>query len=179
MSQPAVIALSGRPGSGKSTLARALADALCWPCVSSGNYVRQVAAHQGLPDTRENLQQLGESIIENEGIATFGQLVLTAGGWSPGQPVVIEGVRHVSFLAALRALVVPLRLWHVHVQAGELVRHARLRARGTGEIDRLETIEGHSTEADVPGKLRGLADLIIDADRPLESLIRIVVAALP
>ena len=171
-----VITFSGRLGSGKSTLANEIATILKWPSVSFGRYVRSVAEEQGIDNRRESLQALGAALIEKEGMTNFANSVLRSSGWHPGEPAVVEGIRHVALLPILRVLAAPTPLKHFHLKITEDAQRSRLEARETGEIERLGTIESHSTEADVAEKLEALADFILDADQPLETLVASVVA---
>lgn len=95
--KPAAIAFSGSIASGKSTIAAAVAEALHWPCVSFGNYVRFVARSQGLVESREVLQAIGADLVEKD-VAEFARAVLAQADWRPGQSIVIDGIRHVTVL---------------------------------------------------------------------------------
>src|SRR5690242_7997878 len=99
-----VVALSGRIGSGKSALASRLAQCLGCERVSFGDYVRAAALAKGLEPTGENLQLVGAALVE-AGWEPFCRAVLAQAPWQPGQPLVVDGVRHVDALAHLKRLV--------------------------------------------------------------------------
>ncbi len=179
MTTPALIALSGRLGSGKSTLARELAAHLGWPLASFGGYLRGIAAERGLPNTREALQGLGASLLEREGARSFCESVLRLAGWRPGQPAIVEGVRHIAVAAALWEWATPLPSLLVYLQTSEDVRLGRLGQRGEKALEQLPTIESHSTEADVDERLSALANLLVDSDQEVSAMVQKVVAALP
>lgn len=155
-----VVSISGGIASGKSTLARSLADALGWPVASFGAYVRSVAIGRGLDDTRANLQAVGADLVRG-GTDSFAREVLTAAGWHPSKPAILEGVRHLDVLDSIQRVVSPLDVVHVHVSTPDEDRKARALARG--ETDpRFETDEAHSTERDVRNILPALASIHVD-----------------
>src|SRR5207237_1082407 len=86
--KPLVMALSGRIGSGKTTVSTEVARRLGWVRTSFGDYVRSLARSRGLDDSRETLQPLGASVL-NEGVEPFCRAVLAQAGWTSGTPVVI------------------------------------------------------------------------------------------
>jgi len=126
---PIVLAFAGRIASGKSTLSMNVARALSWPYVSFGNYVRQVAWSKGLVCSRQVLQNIGATLID-QGWDRFCRAVLSQVDWDPGQPLVIDGIRHVEAIDMLRQLVAPSKLLLVFVAVSELERKGRLRQRG-------------------------------------------------
>lgn len=155
-----VIAISGRIASGKSSLADALAKKTGWPLASFGAYVRVEAVRRGLSASRESLQAVGAELVES-GPDAFVRIVLGHFGWRPGHPLVIEGVRHVTILDAIRRVVAPITVSHIHVVAKEADRRERLARRGEGE-GQLTSVEMHSTERDVLTTLPSMADILVD-----------------
>ena len=76
-----VICFSGRIGSGKSSVTKALANALHWRRASFGDYVRaRVAEQGGDPASREDLQNLGQALVEANPEA-FAVAVIHAAGY--------------------------------------------------------------------------------------------------
>jgi dephospho-CoA kinase len=73
--KPIVVGFAGSIASGKSTLSIEVASSLEWQRVSFGDYVRTVAQSQGLGDSREMLQAVGASLI-NQGMEQFCKAVL-------------------------------------------------------------------------------------------------------
>jgi adenylate kinase family enzyme len=172
---PLVLAFSGRIGSGKSTLSSAVALRLAWPYASFGDYIRFAARARGLDQTsRKILQDLGAQLIE-DGWESFCRSVLAQADWEPGQPLVIDGVRHAEAVDMLRQLVAPEHVVIVFVAVSDEVRAQHLRARG-GNDRPLSHLESHSTEAQVQTALPYLADLRVDGAQPLETLVDEIVA---
>src|SRR5574341_206680 len=101
------------------------------PRVSFGDHVRAEARRLGLDDSaREVLQAVGEALI-GAGWERFCRSVLAQADWTPGRPLVIDGVRHVQAVETLRPLVAPAALRLVYLEVPESVRERRLRNRGT------------------------------------------------
>lgn len=165
--KPAAIGLSGRIGTGKSAVAEALGQSVGWSRASFGDYVRSVADEQGLGQTRDVLQELGAFLVAQD-ITGLCQKVLRQSGWGPGHPVIIDGIRHYSVLQTLRQLVSPLRLFLVYLEASDVDRRARLMARESGIVAKLEKFDSDSTEVEVT-KLAQIADLKMKAsDHPTQ-----------
>jgi cytidylate kinase len=157
-----VVAFAGRIGAGKSSVAKALANHLGWKLASFGAYIRTVASSRVLSVSRESLQAVGEELEATDATALC-RAVLDAASWQPGQPLVIEGIRHVRVLKILKALVAPQPMVFIFLAADEEQRRSRLRDRGTGEADRLDAVEAHPTEQDVLTYLPKLADLVLSS----------------
>ena len=154
-----VVALSGRTLSGKSSVTRVLSERLGWPSVSFGDFVRAEAAERGLPDSREVLQDLGQDLISELGWEDFCVATLdNAGLDSKSAPCIIEGVRHVDALSALRSAFSPASVLHVHLDVSDELRAVRLEAAGIPEVQG-EEWEEHMTERDVAEILPEEADL--------------------
>jgi transcriptional regulator with XRE-family HTH domain/adenylate kinase family enzyme len=169
--EPLVLAFSGKIGSGKTTLCQQMADALGWKRASFGEYLRTVAKSQGLEDSRDVLQELGESLV-TRGPEEFCRSVLVHFGWNSGEPLVIDGVRHVAIFEALRKLVAPLELRLVFIDVDEKTRRARLKQTDRDVLDRLSQVEAHSTERDVVATLPSLASRHVHGDRPVNEVVR-------
>lgn len=169
--KPIVLGFAGSIASGKSTLSVEVASSLGWECVSFGDYVRTVAQHQGLGTSREVLQSVGASLI-NQGMEQFCSSVLAQANWKPGQPLVVDGIRHVEVASMLRRLVAPSELLLVFVAVNESIREVRLIEKGLAQREELQQIEAHSTEAQVQTVLLGMADLIVDNTRTIKELVK-------
>lgn len=163
-----IVALSGRMGSGKTTAAFLLACRLAWLHVSFGDYVRDIANLREVSPTRRNLQEIGMQLTDG-GMERFCREVLKHSGWRPGFSAVVDGIRHVSAVEAIRDLVRPTGVLHVHLEAPEGVRQDRLRRRGdsTFRIDGL-----HPVEAEVSALLPRAADVVISTDRSESDLVQ-------
>ena len=172
---PLVLAVAGSIGSGKSTLAHGVAAALDWPVLGFGDYVRQIAHQQGQEESRAVLQEIGAALVA-AGEDGFCRAVLGAAGWAPGQSLVIEGVRHVEIVLALRRLVRPTPLKLVFVAVDEDIRQERLQTRALADAAQLPQIDQHSTEIQVKAALAPLADLVVDGTQLPGTLIKEIVS---
>src|SRR5690349_9905815 len=96
-----IIAFSGLPQTGKTTLARLLARELQCKFVSFGDFVRREALNRGILNaTRQDLQNLGQSLV-TENVREFCRNVLRTVNFSPGEQVVLDGVRHQKVLEVI------------------------------------------------------------------------------
>lgn len=172
-----VLAISGAIASGKTTIARYVASAVGWPWTSFGAYVRAEAERRGFPDDRPTLQRLGDELVAH-GIESFCRAVLVAAGWSPGSPAVLDGVRHVAVVQALRDLVAPQPLVLVYVTVPADVRATRLQVRGVG-FSAQQQHDAHANEADVLTSLPQMADVVLDGSLPPHALLASLSRALP
>lgn len=168
--KPIVVGFAGSIASGKSTLSIEVASSLEWQRVSFGDYVRTVAQSQRLGDSREVLQAVGASLI-NQGMEQFCKAVLAQVNWQPGQALVVDGIRHAEIIPVLRQIVTPLDFRLVFVGVNESIREARLVERGLSDRQQWQQFEAHSTEAQVQTVLLTMADLTVDGTRKIEDLV--------
>jgi dephospho-CoA kinase len=167
----AVLAFAGRMGSGKTTLTTALAKALGCKRASFGDYVRHVVKERGLEQTRENLQKIGTELLDQDRLG-FCSEVLHYAGWTPGEPLIIDGLRHAETIDLIRQLVSPLSLRIVYLEIDDDIRLGRLGARGEGEREALALAESHSSEQQVTSILARMAHLTIDSGVPVQESVR-------
>lgn len=172
--KPIVLSFAGSIASGKSTLSIEVASSLGWQRVSFGDYVRTVAQRQGLGESREVLQAVGATLV-NQGMEQFCRAVLAQVNWQPRQPLVVDGIRHAEVVSALRRLVAPSKLLLVFVAVNESTREARLIERGLTHQEQWQQFETHSTEAQVQTVLREMANLTVDSTRKIEELVKEIV----
>ena len=161
--RPTAVAISGPVASGKSTVAAAVSAQTGWAVCSFGQYVRHQAHELGVSPDRPGLRRLGEELLGRDPLG-FCVATLRLGGWSPGEGVVIEGVRHAHVLESLRTTLDPLELIFAFVDAPEELRRERLASRRDTALD-LEETQAHSTEVEVPG-LRTKGDIELDGSAP-------------
>jgi ribosome-binding protein aMBF1 (putative translation factor)/dephospho-CoA kinase len=172
--EPIVVGFAGRIGSGKSSLSIEVAQALGWPRASFGDYLRNVARSEGLDESREVLQELGESFVERD-VDAFCRAVLAHYDWKAGEPLIIDGIRHAEVVEALRKLVAPLEVRIVFLDVNDQKRIERLQQFDESIPKKIETIEKHPTEQQVREVLPGLADLHLAGDRSIGELAETVV----
>jgi dephospho-CoA kinase len=168
--KPIVLGFAGSIASGKSTLSIAVASALGWQRVSFGDYVRTVARNQGLGDSREVLQAVGASLI-NQGQEQFCKAILAQSNWEAGQPLIVDGIRHAEIVPIMRQIVDPWDFRLVYIVVNEPIREARLLERGLNDRQQWQQFEAHSTESQVQALLPEMADLTLDSTRKIEDLV--------
>lgn len=169
------VAIAGRIAAGKSSVSTDLASRLGWKRASFGDFVRSVAAQRGLDASREVLQKIGEE-LEATDRAMFCKDVLEFARWNNGDPVVIDGIRHVRILEEIKRILDPQRLLFVYLDAADAIRKARFTARESSNADVLTAVETHSTEVDVVSKLPDLADLrLSNDDGTVQDLVEMIV----
>jgi dephospho-CoA kinase len=169
-----VIAFSGKLGSGKTTISDATAKALGWPLVGFGDYVRKVVLERGLAGTRENLQAVGAELLEGDS-CDFCKAVLSSGGWTWREPLLVDGLRHVRTIAIIQKLISPAKLRIVSISVSEVTRLQRLGQRSQLDAASISTIEAHSSEQEVSSILCNHADLVINGEKPVNVLVAEVV----
>lgn len=165
-----VLALAGKIASGKSTLAVNFAEAVGWPHVSFGDYVRGVARERGLEETREVLQEIGDKFIR-EDLEGFCKSVLAQADWQPGMPLVVEGIRHAEVNSLLRRMVAPSKYFLVLVSVDDQTRKARLQQEGIDDRELVERVETHPTEEQIKTVLPHIADYKLKGTDPIPVLI--------
>lgn len=177
MRTPVVVGLSGRVGSGKSSLAACLAERSGWLRAAFGDYVRELARIRGLRhEDRQILQAVGLAEIA-KGWRPFCSAVLNHAGWEPGTPLIVEGIRHREAAETIRGITRPDKSFLVYLAAEDDLIAARLKVRGK-DVGSLGEIEGHATESQTRDELPRIADLVLDASRPLEELAQTVLDVL-
>lgn len=131
--RPALVAIAGPIGSGKTTTARLLSQHTGWPATSYGDAIRAAAAACRIPGDRHQLQRIGAVLIAR-GWDAFTERVLDQVAWKPGDAVIVEGLRHVEAVTALRQVTAPLPafLFYLDLPAAEgLARAPAMASRTT------------------------------------------------
>ncbi|MGB5970004.1 MAG: AAA family ATPase [Spirulinaceae cyanobacterium] len=172
--KPMVLGFAGQIASGKSTLSKEIAKYLGWQRVSFGDYVRTIAQYQGLDESREVLQTIGASLM-NQGKTQFCESVLAEANWKPEHPLVIDGIRHSEIVSILRQIVSPLDFSLIFVFVNESVRCNRLVERGFSNYQHQQKIEADSTEVQVQNILSKIADLTLDGTHNSKDLVQEIV----
>lgn len=156
---PAVVAISGPIGSGKTTITTQLSTRLQWPHAAYGDLIRSVARSRGLPHDRATLQQIGTELI-NAGWDAFTRLVLGQASWMPGEPLILDGLRHLDAATSLTEIVAPLPTIVVYLDVPAATGIARARRRDNLPDDPQRHEERHPVELDLPA-VSGSADLVL------------------
>jgi cytidylate kinase len=159
-----IIVFGGSSHTGKTTLARRLADLLQCKFVSFGDYVRAEARRRGiLSPTRKNLQDLGQELVQAD-VLSFCTEVLETVSFSPGERLVIDGIRHKEVFQAIVDLTCGQSIKLIYLYAPVEVRKARNTNQGGGTPD-LRNIDAHEVESQTNSQIRDMADLAVDASR--------------
>jgi len=159
-----ILAFAGKIGSGKSTLSKSVAEDLHFLYASFGNYVRKLAIDKGIAVTRPNLQDLGEQMVR-EDVHAFSLAVLKEAGWCPGASIVLDGIRHIEAINAIRTIVYPdvFKLIYIEIRDDE-IRELRVSIRE----ENLSTVDQHPTEKQIMNNsLTNAADLVVNAEEPI------------
>lgn len=166
-----VVCFAGQIGSGKSSLSRALAGSLGWPRTAFGDYLRKEAAKIGQdPDSRQVLQDLGQSLVERDA-KQFCRAVLADGGFAPQGNLLVDGVRHVDVQRLIAELVAPSKTKLIYLAAGDAQRLERISDRSDGQSD-FARAESHSVEAQLRDSLPALADAHINTEIGFDGVLR-------
>jgi adenylate kinase family enzyme len=168
-----IFIFSGASRVGKTSLARKVASALGVSSASFGDYVRSQATlllNERMA-TRQQLQDIGQKLVmENPELLCC--RVLAAGGFTPGRPMILDGLRHFRLVPVLQKMSPGAVLKLVYVEATQDLRIDRW----DGEITRSElaNVDSHPVEAELMD-IRDNADLIVDTRQGLEQCFRIVI----
>jgi cytidylate kinase len=171
---PAVVAISGPIGAGKTTVASLLAGRLGWPRAAYSDLIRSVATSRGLTHDRATLQQIGTELIAT-GWDTFTRQVLGQVAWTPGEPLIIDGLRHCDAATSLASAVAPVPTVVIYLDVPSEVGTARARRRDQVPADSAQRAERHPVESGLPA-VRAIADLAVPASdtRPAALASRII-----
>jgi dephospho-CoA kinase len=167
------IAFAGKIGSGKTTISTAVSRALGCKRASFGDYVRHIVSNRGLELTRENLQRVGTEILEADRFE-FCRNVLEYSGWSRGESLVIDGLRHSETIPLLNRLVSPTKVRIAYLEIDEQSRIERLGAREEACRETLTSADAHSSEQQVEKTLRKIADVTLDGRKSIEDCVATV-----
>jgi adenylate kinase family enzyme len=163
------LALSGDMASGKSSVASLLSARYGYAIGSFGQLIRREAKRRHLGQDRRTLQALGQELLADLGaVGLVDELLATV-----QEPVVIDGVRHIEVLAALRERLPELLACYLSASAGTL--DERWSDRGD-DCDRVEASR-HATEQELDA-LRAGADIVLATDGVAPAVVaRLLIAA--
>lgn len=154
-----VACFAGKIGSGKTSVTRALAQCLGWRRVGFGDYVRaELTRRGGNPEVREELQNLGQQLVDSDPVSLC-RAVLDAGDFSPGEDLLVDGIRHAAVYRALVEIVKPSQTGLIYLGATDDVRSLRAVQRG----DAIAAATDHRVEAELETTLPVIADAVVEA----------------
>lgn len=163
---PRVIALSGPVAAGKSTLALALTDQYGADRLRTQRLLRDIAEQRGtsLPSSRGALQDFGDALDDESGGGWLADAVLAHADGSTAAMIVVDAVRTLDQLEALRDRFVHVD--HLHVYAPRHILDSRYQQRDSEfqEFSTYDEVAANATESHI-GDLRGDAEVAIDTDR--------------
>lgn len=158
-----VLGIAGKTGSGKSTLSKIIATELNYKYASFGDHVRKIALAKSISPTRQNLQNLGQELL-NENIKQFCLSIFSDIQWRQGQGLIIDGIRHEEIISVIKGIIFPDSFKLIFIKVDDSIRMARMKI----DDSTLRSIDDHPTENQVlSDKLIGLSDLTLDAEKPI------------
>ncbi|CRL34772.1 MazG-like family protein [Agathobacter rectalis] len=158
MVESPVICISGKIGSGKTTIGKMIANEIGGIHGSVSDFLKAELKKQGITTpTREQLQNFGENYIEN-GCVEFASQTVKYIGRKKELPFVIDGVRHVNFLNAIKMICWPAPVYEVVLQANDDTLQQHIAIRGAEVLDSTHRAEGNLEE------LLVAADIVINID---------------
>jgi cytidylate kinase len=172
-----VVCFAGKIGSGKSSVSRRLGEGLAWPRAAFGDYLRaEICRLGGDPDSREQLQDLGQRLVEEDS-SQFCSAVMTSSGFAPGGDLLLDGIRHVEIQRIVAELARPSQTKLIYLAASEDERLRRVAGRvdGAGDFVRAST---HRVETELETSLPKIADILIDGAAPLDEVVNQCLSAL-
>lgn len=164
-----LLGLSGQIGSGKSSVSSAVAMALGWRRTGFGDYLRaEIVRRGGDPNDRRALQDLGQQRVETDA-AAFCRDVLAVVGFTPGDDLVIDGVRHIAIFEMLAQVSKPSEARLLFLGAPETTRNVRVQSRTDAQdFARAST---HRVEIEMQDALPQRADALVDATQPFDRVV--------
>lgn len=110
------------------------------------------------------MQRLGAKLIEDD-IYSFCEKVLSQTKWKPGEPLIIDGIRHIEVADTLSKIIKPSRLFLIYLEAAESIVKSRI---GNEKFLNAKKVASHSTEIQVEKVLKHRCHLVIDSGDSLD-----------
>ena len=172
-----VVCFAGQIGSGKTSVSRRLEEALGWPRAAFGEYLRaEVSLRGGDPESREQLQNLGQMLVD-EDPSQFCNSVMTSSGFEPGGYLLLDAIRHVAIQRIAAELARPSETRLIYLAASEDGRLERVASRADGARDFIRA-SAHRVETELQTSLPEIADIVIDSTAPLDEVVNECLSAL-
>ncbi|HEX3426394.1 MAG TPA: hypothetical protein VHT30_09695 [Acidimicrobiales bacterium] len=170
-----IVGFAGRIASGKSVVSKAVANHYSVDRVSFGDAVRLEARRRGLDGSRVALQDLGDELI-GDGWDVFCSLVIRQADWHGDSMLIVDGLRHLGAVDALRRLASPSRLYLVFIDTASDRRKTWLADRGVMELEALGA-DRHHNEGEIDAVMHE-ADLVVANDVDLNKVVSRVIQSL-
>lgn len=162
------LGVAGGRGSGKTSVSTLLAIRLNAKRASFGEYLRGEARRLGLEETIENLQDVGQRLVSTSPVK-FVENVVQTSGWNGKEVLIIDGIRHLEILEALRSVLSPTQVRLILLKVDSEVRKKRLEHRGD-DISNFERLDNAPTEVQIFSLLPRAADLVVDGSLSLDEI---------
>lgn len=171
------IIFSGKISSGKSSVSKLIANRLGASRVSFGSYLKELCLKKNIVVSRENLQELGESLIRSNPKEFLDAVFEPV---SNTEIVVIDGLRHKAILDLIRLRSELTTL--IFFDLDDELRQTRYQNReksldGSKSVEVFQAQNNHIVEREVTD-LKILSDLIVDSSLPLNEVIEVIMAFL-
>lgn len=172
---PKSLTICGPIASGKSRIINELSDSYGWDVISFSSYIRAQASSQGVAQTRSALQSIGNKMISELGHQSF--LARVIDYYAPRSNVhLFDGVRHLQVILALRELYRDTLV--IFLKVGRETRYQRFLERAAPYDSRLTyaqfiALANQPVEREVYD-IAEIADIRLNAERPLCEVVRIV-----
>ena len=163
------VVICGPIASGKSTAISYLTSEFDLKVVAFGRYVRAISKETGGSATREELQDLGDSLLKSKGAEGLLKATLEYARIEGQDSVIVDGVRHPEVLTAIRRSCETTVAFYLCASQEE--RYHRFNDRQSSEISFEEflDIDSHPVEAGVVN-LKNICELAIDTMRPFSEV---------
>jgi len=160
----------GKICSGKSSLARSLSKKIESPIASFGKYVKEYALKNGQSIERNNLQNLGQSFINDDPENFLKDLIRFTGD---SDLIIFEGVRHLVIYNAIKKLSHKSISFYLDVSTD--MRFQRFNNRESKSISLTEFLEqdNHQVEKDID-ILQPLCDFVINGTQEVDLLVEFI-----
>lgn len=156
-------------------MSRAVADHYAVDRVSFGDAVRTEARRRGLGDSRATLQDLGEELV-GAGWDAFCALVIGQVEWDGRSSLVVDGVRHLAAVDALRRIAAPASFFLAFIDTPWERRAKWLAERGVSGSS-AAAADHHRNESELED-LRSQANLVVANNADLDRVVSVVVTSL-
>lgn len=175
--RPLVVCFSGRIGSGKTSVTLALAGRLGWRRAAFGDYLRdRILLEGGDAKDRQALQELGQRLVDTDA-ELFCREVLSHAGYTRGESLLVDGIRHVAMYRLVTSLVAPVPSRLIHLRADSEYVRDRVERRSSDAND-LARAEAHRVEAELITDVPVAADAIVDGNQEFDAVVRLALATI-
>ncbi|MBU4338343.1 AAA family ATPase [Patescibacteria group bacterium] len=163
------ICIAGKIACGKSTVSEVIVRHFGFPRVSFGDILRKYSRTQGLPQTREALQNLGQKILDQYGYDGFLKWAMDNSpdtNWNG--PLIIDGLRHIAVYEHIVELFPETIL--VYCKCDMQTQISRIVSRDKITKEEAIKIVSHSTERYIQ-ELESYAHIVYRTDSDMQNII--------